>query len=378
MSGHRLKLDRLQGAGYALGGDGSLDGPRTPAQGDDPQVAELPVDGRKGVRDLSAFDGDGPGLPQRVLPREGEGRVRAVQGEGVVDALPLVQGGRSPEPQPRALRPAEGADADFKGGGRSERDGGPVAGDGESLDEEPPPFDRLRHLEVDLVPPRLVVVGKGRLGDGDRRRQSDGGRDCQEALRGLALPGLPAPVPVAVSVDVVLVRPPGLAEPAVRAEGHPPARPLPAPALAAKAAQGLARPPRHQPQRAGAALHRLRRRGRLAPHQLGRRPCVEPRPKPVLQQVGGHQGQPPTAYLPDDGDQPRQAQEDGNRHPHLGRPDGGVAVCAVGQGAHRHHRHDLRECEPQQDLVLGLHVGWNLVFSHGSSPSSRRPSRRCC
>ena len=85
------------------------------------------------------FDGDGPGLPQRVLPREGEGRVRAVQGEGVVDALPLVQGGRTPEPQPRALRPAEGADADVKGGGRSERDGCPVAGDGESLDEEPPP-----------------------------------------------------------------------------------------------------------------------------------------------------------------------------------------------------------------------------------------------
>ena len=151
VSGHRLKLHPLLDGGYALGGDGSLDGPRTPAQGDDPQVAELPVDGRKGVRDLSAFDGDGPGLPQRVLPREGEGRVRAVQGEGVVDALPLVQGGRTPEPQPAALRPAEGADADVKGGGRSERDGGPVAG--------------------------------------DRRRESDGGRDCQEALRGLAFAG---------------------------------------------------------------------------------------------------------------------------------------------------------------------------------------------
>ena len=49
----------------------------------------------------------------------------------------------------------------------------PVAGDGESLDEEPPPFDRLLDLEVELVPP--VVVGKGCLRDGDRRRQSDGG-----------------------------------------------------------------------------------------------------------------------------------------------------------------------------------------------------------
>ena len=205
-----------------------------------------------------------------------------------------------------------------------------------------PPFDRLLDLEVDLVPP--VVVGHGRLGDGDRRRQSDGGHDREEALRLLL----------------------GLAEPAVGAEGHPSALPLPAPALGTETAQGLTRPPRHQPQGAGAALHRLRRRGRLAPRQFGRRPGVEPRPKPVLQKVGGHQGQPPTAYLPDDDDQPRQAQEDGNRHPHLGRPDGGVAVCAVGQGAHRRHRHDLREGEPQQHPVLGLHVGRNLVFSHSS------------
>ena len=58
-------------------------------------------------------------------------------------------------------------------------------------------------------------------------------------------------------------------------------------------------------------------------------PDVEPRPKPVLEQVGGHQRQPPTAYLPDDRGDPRKAEQDGNRHPHLGRPHGGVAVCAV-------------------------------------------------
>ena len=264
---------------------------------------------------------------------------------------------REAEPQnrsQRALRPAEGPHPEVQGGGGPKGDGGPVAGDGESLDEEPPPFDRLLDLEVDLVPP--VVVGKGRLGDGDRRRQGDGGHDREEALRLL------------IVLVLVSLRPLGLAEPAVGAEGHPPARSLPAPALRAKAAQCLARPPRHQPQGAGAALHRLRRRGRLAPHQLGRRPGVEPRPKPVLQKVGGHQGQPPTAYLPHDGGQPRQAQEDGQGHLHLGRPDGGVAVCAVGQGAHRRHRHDLREGEPQQHLVLGLHVGRHLVFSHVFPP----------
>ena len=88
------------------------------------------------------------------------------------------------------------------------------------------------------------------------------------------------------------------------------------------------------------------------------------RPQPVLQQVGGHQGQPPSPYLPDDHGDADQPEEDGYRHAHLGGADGGVAVCAVGDGAHRRHRHDLRKREPQQHPVLGLHMSWDLVFSH--------------
>ena len=48
--------------------------------------------------------------------------------------------------------------------------------------------------------------------------------------------------------------------------------------------------------------------------------------------------------------------------------EGEVAVGAVGQGAHRHHRHDLGEGEPQQHLVLGLHVGWYFMLSHSFPP----------
>ena len=102
----------------------------------------------------------------------------------------------------------------------------------------------------------------------------------------------------------------------------------------------------------------------LGSHQLGDRPSVDPRPQPVLQKVGGHQGQPPTPYLPHHHRHADQSEDDGQRHAHLGRADGGVAVCAVGDGAHRRHRHDLREGEPQQDLVLRLHVGRYFMFSH--------------
>ena len=121
---------------------------------------------------------------------------------------------------------------------------------------------------------------------------------------------------------------------------------------------------RHQAQRAGAGLHRLRRRGRLASHQLGRRPGVAPGSQPVLQQVGGHQGQPPAAYLPHGHGNPHQSEEDGQGHAHLGGADRGVVVGAVGQSEYGHHRHDLREGESQQDPVLGLHVSRYLVFSH--------------
>ena len=91
-----------------------------------------------------------------------------------------------------------------------------------------------------------------------------------------------------------------------------------------------------------------------------------PRPQPVLQQVGGHQGQPPPAYLPHHHRHADQPEDDGQGHPHLGRADGGVAVRSVGQGADGGDRHDLREGEPQQHPVLGLNVSWDLVFSHVS------------
>ena len=104
--------------------------------------------------------------------------------------------------------------------------------------------------------------------------------------------------------------------------------------------------------------------GRRHRQQLGDLPGVAPRPQPVLQQVGGHQGQPPTAYLPHDHRNPHQPEEDGQGHAHLGGADRGVVVGAVGQSEYGHHRHDLREGEPQQHPVLGLHVSRYLVFSH--------------
>ena len=208
-----------------------------------------------------------------------------------------------------------------------------------------------------------MVVGQGRLGDRcDRRRENGDGREREEALAGFPPPRLQRRGPVVAGLLVPGVLSPALAEPA-----HPSVAAL----LVLAGLPVLAQPSqpapgafRHQAQGAGAALHRLRRRGRLAPHQLGHRPGVDPRPQPVLQKVGGHQGQPPTAYLPHHHRHAEESEDDGQGHAHLGRADGGVAVCAVGDGAHRHHRHDLREGEPQQDLVLRLHVGRYFVLSH--------------
>ena len=56
------------------------------------------------------------------------------------------------------------------------------------------------------------------------------------------------------------------------------------------------------------APHRLHGGGRLAAHQLGHRPCVDPCAQPVLQKVGGHQGQPPASDLPDDHRHPCQSE----------------------------------------------------------------------
>ena len=68
---------------------------------------------------------------------------------------------------------------------------------------------------------------------------------------------------------------------------------------------------------------------------------------------------------------PSYAQQDGDAQPDLRGDQGEVAVDPVGQGAHRHHRHDLGEGEPQQHLVLGLHVGRYFVLSHPSPPIRR-------
>ncbi len=130
VSGHRLKLYRLLDADLALGLglDDAAHGSRRPAQGSHAKVAKLALDFGKRVRDLAALDGDGPGLLQLVLPGEGQGRRGAVQGEGVVDALPLIQAGRPPEPQGTALRAAEGTHPKVQGGGGPQGHGGPVAG----------------------------------------------------------------------------------------------------------------------------------------------------------------------------------------------------------------------------------------------------------
>ena len=81
------------------------------------------------------------------------------------------------------------------------------------------PVHGLLHLEVDLVPPGLVVVGQGRLGDGhDRRRQDDQSRDGENpAPVGFPAPDLQRLGHVVVTLAVPAVLPPALAEPA-----HPP------------------------------------------------------------------------------------------------------------------------------------------------------------
>ena len=246
-----------------------------------------------------------------------------MEGERVVDALPLGQGRRPPEAEPAPLRAAVCPHSQVDVGGCSQGYGGPVAGDGERLDEYPASLHRLGDLEVDLVTPGFVVVGQRRLRHRRGRHQDGQGHHRNPAHAGLPIPRLQGLGPVVVTLAPPSVLPPALAEPA-----HAPVAALlvlaglPVLAQPCQAASGAFR---HQAQRAGAALHRLRRRGRLGPHQLGHRPGVDPRPQPVLQQVGGHQGQPPTAYLPHDHGDAEQPEEDGYRHAHLGRAYGGVA-----------------------------------------------------
>ena len=114
---------------------------------------------------------------------------------------PLGQGSRSPEAQPGSLRAAEGPYPDVQGGGCSQGYGGPVAGDGERLDEYPASLHRLGQLEVDLVPPGLVVVGQGRLRDGHDRRHQDGqGHHRNPAHAGLPASALQGLGPVVVTL----------------------------------------------------------------------------------------------------------------------------------------------------------------------------------
>ena len=194
----------------------------------------------------------------------------------------------------------------------------------------------------------------------DRRRQDGQSRDGEKAPVGFPAPDLQRLGHVVVTLAVPAVLTSALPEPA-----HPSVAALPALArLLALPPQSAPGFPDHQPNGAGSGLHRLPGRGRLRPHQLGGLPGVAPRPQPVLQQVGGHQGQPPTAYLAHHHRHANQPEEDGQGHAHLGRADGGVAVGPIGQSEYGHHRHDLREGEPQQHPVLGLHMSRYLVFSH--------------
>ena len=262
---------------------------------------------------------------------------------------PWVRGRRAPEAEGAPLASPEGADPDVQVRRRLQGHGGAVAGDVQPLDEYPPSLHRLVQLEVDLITPALIVRALGQddgLGDGRGHRHQDGGHDRDPAPAGPAASALQRLGHGAGTLPASAALAP-LAEPGVGAEGHPPVAPVSVLAvLLAHPAKDTLRPLGHEAQGAGAGLDRLRRRGRLAPHQLGDRPGVEPRPQPVLEQVGGHQGQFSAAYLAHDHRDARQAEQDGNRHPHLGRADRGVAVRAVGQGAHRRDRHDLGEGEP--------------------------------
>ncbi len=108
-------------------------------------------------------------------------RTAPVRGGGASSRcpLPLVQACRPPEAQPAPLRPAVGPHPDVQGGGGPQGDGGPVAGDGESLDEYPPSGDRLPDLEVDLVPP----VGRRPGPPGGPSRPPPPGRTATTAIQ---------------------------------------------------------------------------------------------------------------------------------------------------------------------------------------------------
>ncbi len=143
-------------------------------------------------------------------------------------------------------------------------------------------------------------------------------------------------------------------------------RPEGTPARAARAvlaqlAQATPRAGGHELQGTGTAR---RRRGRLTPRQLRRDPGVAPRPQPEAEEVGRYQRQLPASDLAGDRGHAHQPDEDGQRQPYPRGTEGGEAVGAVGEGRDCRQGHDLGEGEPEQDAVLGLHVGGYFVCLH--------------
>ena len=173
--------------------------------------------------------------------------------EPVAADLPLVELVGCVEAQPRPVRSSEGADANVHVRCCPEGDKGTVAGYRQSLDEYPPSLHRLFDLEVELVPPGLVVVGEDDgLGDDRGHCQQDGGDDRHSAPAGSAASALQRLGHVAGPLPPLAALAP-LAEPGVRSEGHPPVAPFPVLAvLLAHPAEDALRPLRHEAQGAGA------------------------------------------------------------------------------------------------------------------------------
>ena len=167
-----------------------------------------------------------------------------------------------------------------------------------------------------------------------------------------------------------------LAEPLARSERHPLAP-------CARARRGLeigqlARPALERTgalrglpcQGAGARFSALRpdwRSGRLRPHQLGRVAAEPPSAEAVAQQVGCGRGQAAAADLAHDERRADGGDHEAERDPRGPAAERGDMVDPIGQGRHGGQSDDLGEGEPEQDTVLGLHVGWHLMRIHGGS-----------
>ena len=212
-----------------------------------------------------------------------------------------------------------------------------------------------------LPEPLFVAVGAGRLRPErhhpEHRRHRHGGSEEEK----------PSPLPDRTDVDAMavaalaLTAKEALAEAAVRTEGLA----FAPPPLLAKLAQSPPRPFHQKLKRIRCARGRGRR---FSSRQFGRSPGVAPWPQPEAEEVGRHQGQLPASDLAGDRGHARQRDEDGQRQPYPGGTEGGEAVGAVGEGRDGRQGHDLGEGEPEQDAVLGLHVGGYFVCLHLTPP----------